>query len=175
MPARYSITPELRMKLKQPLGTLIRGSFVETMRKFKVMADNEKPSIIISVGDTVSKNLVKNHLYPQILIIDNKCMRKSILPTALPAARTIHVENPQGTITDEAIGAIQEAAKSNQRVKIVVHGEEDLLTLIAIEYSPENSLVVYGQPYEGIVVVKTTQDKKEKIAEILKTMEKSEK
>jgi uncharacterized protein (UPF0218 family) len=100
-------------------------------------------------------------------------MRKSILPTALAADRTIYVKNPQGTITDEAIAAIQEAVRDNQRVKMVVDGEEDLLTLIAIIYAPENSFVVYGQPYEGIVIVKTTPDKKAEIAEILKTMEKS--
>lgn len=173
MPIKYNITPELRVKLKQPLGTLIRGSFVETMKKFKVMVDKEKPSTIISVGDTVSKNLVKDHLFPHLLIIDNKCMRKSIQPTALSAERTIYVNNPQGTISDEAIAAIQDAARGNQRVKMVVDGEEDLLTLIAIMYAQENSFVVYGQPYEGIVVVRTTLSKKSEIAEILKTMERS--
>jgi hypothetical protein len=175
MPIKYNITPELRVKLKQPLGTLIRGSFVETMKRFKAMVDNEKPSTIISVGDTVSKNLTKDHLFPHLLIIDNKCMRKSILPTALAADRTIYIRNPQGTITDEAVVAIQEAVRGSHRVKMVVDGEEDLLTLIAIIYAPENSFVVYGQPYEGIVVVKATPDKKAEIAEILKTMEKSSK
>jgi len=175
MPIKYSITPELRVKLKQPLGTLIRGSYAETMKRFRVMVYNGNPSSIISVGDTVSKNLAKSHLLPHLLIIDNKCMRKSILPTPLAADRTIYVKNPQGTITDEAIAAIQDAVRGNQRVKMVVEGEEDLLTLIAIMHAPENSFVVYGQPYEGIVVVKATPDKKAEIAEILKTMEKSSK
>jgi uncharacterized protein (UPF0218 family) len=45
-----------------------------------------------------------------------------------------------------------------------------LLALIAVLYAPEKSLVVYGQPYEGIVVVKVTSEKKAEATEILKAM-----
>jgi len=45
-----------------------------------------------------------------------------------------------------------------------------LLTLIAVLYAPEKSLVVYGQPYEGIVVVEVTSEKQAKAKEILKAM-----
>ena len=175
MAVKYNVTPELRAKLKQPLGKLIRGSFVETMRRFRDMVDKEKPQNIISVGDTVSRNLAKNHFLPRLSIIDNKCMRKRVSPTLLAADKTVYVKNPQGTITEEAIGAIQDALKGNQHVKMIVEGEEDLLTLIAIADAPEDSLVVYGQPYEGIVIVKVTPDKKADAAKILKAMEKSSK
>jgi uncharacterized protein (UPF0218 family) len=37
-------------------------------------------------------------------------------------------------------------------------------------YAPENSLIVYGQPYKGIVVVKVTSEKKAEATEILKAM-----
>jgi len=167
----YSLTPELRVKLKKPLGTLIRGSFADTMKIFKDMAEKEKPAVVISVGDTVSKNLAENSVFPQLLIVDNRVMRKSIQPIPLTAEETIRVKNPPGTITEEAITAIQKALKNNRHVKIVVDGEEDLLTLIAVLYAPENSFVVYGQPYEGVVVVKATPEKKAEIAEILKDME----
>ena len=167
----YNLTLELRRKLKAPLGTLIRGSFIGTMKKFRDMAEKEKPTSIISIGDTVTRNLLKNRVFPQLLIIDNRVMRKSVKPTPLATENTIHVKNPPGTITQEAIAAIQDALKSSHRTKIVVDGEEDLLTLIAISYAPENSFVVYGQPYEGVVVVKVTPQKKSEIAEILKAME----
>jgi hypothetical protein len=167
----YSLTPELRRKLRKPLGILIRGSFSETMRKFKDITEKEKPSRTISVGDTVSKNLVKNHMFPQLSIVDNRAMRKRVHPISLAAENTIYVRNPPGTITEEALLAIQDAFKSNRRVKIVVDGEEDLLALIAVFYAPENSFVVYGQPYEGVVMVKVTLEKKAEVAEILKAME----
>ena len=59
------------------------------------------------------------------------------------------MNNPQGTITKEAVAAIKEAIDKNEHTHIVVDGEEDLLTLIAVLYAPENSFVVYGQPHTG--------------------------
>jgi uncharacterized protein (UPF0218 family) len=102
-------------------------------------------------------------------------MRRSIQPTLLATERIFHVKNPQGTITEEAIAAIQEALQSNQHARIVVEGEEDLLTLIAIMRAPQDSFVLYGQPHEGIVVVKVTEGKKTEVSEILKAMEKCSK
>jgi len=171
MTVSYILTPDLRRKLKEPIGTLIQGSFAETMKRLKDITEREKPPSIISVGDTVSKNLVKNSIFPQLTIIDNIVMRKSILPIPLTAGKTTHVKNPPGTITEEARAAIEEALKSNNRVKIVVDGEEDLLTLAAVLYAPENSFVIYGQPYKGIVVIKATPEKKAEVARILKAME----
>jgi uncharacterized protein (UPF0218 family) len=175
MPIKYNLTPELRIRLKQPLGTLIRGSFTETTKRFSDMVNKEHPSSIIAVGDTVSKNLAKNHILAKLSIIDNKCMRKNVQSTPLATERIFHVKNPQGTITEEAIAAIQEALEGSQHTKIVVEGEEDLLALIAIMNAPQDSFVLYGQPHEGIVVVKVTQAKKTEISELLKAMEKSSK
>ena len=175
MAVKHCLTPELREALKQPLGTLIRGSFVDTMGRLKKMVAQENPAGIISVGDTVSKNLSENGFSARLYIVDNKCMRKSTKPFKLPADRTVYVTNPQGTITEEAEQAIEAALRKSERVKIVVKGEEDLLTLVAIAYASEDSYVIYGQPHEGIVVVKVTADKKKEIASILKSMEKRSK
>ena len=166
----YRLTQEMREKLKKPLGILIRGSFSETIKKFSDIMEKEKSPRIISVGDTVSKTLVTNNIFPQLSIVDNKVMRKSIKPIALGADETVMVGNPAGTITEEALTAIQKALESNSRVKIVVDGEEDLLTLIAVLHAPENSFIVYGQPREGMVVVKATREKKAEVAETLNTM-----
>jgi uncharacterized protein (UPF0218 family) len=175
MAIRYSLTPELRIKLKQPLGTLIRGSFNETMKRFRSLIEKENPSNIISVGDTVSRNLAENHFSLRLSIIDNRCMRKSTKTTVLRGEKTVYAKNPQGTITEEAILAIQDALRCNLHTVMVVDGEEDLLTLVAIVYAPENSFVVYGQPHEGIVAVRVTPEKKGEIEGILKAMEKASK
>jgi len=166
----YTLTPQLRAKLKDPLGMLIRGSYAETMNAFKNIVEKENPTSIISVGDTVSKNLAESSITPNLAIVDNRAMRRNIQPVQLKAEKTAHIRNPAGTITEEAIIAIKEALSDNYYVKLVVDGEEDLLTLIAVSYAPENSFVIYGQPYEGIVVIKVTPEKKEEIAEILKAM-----
>jgi uncharacterized protein (UPF0218 family) len=166
----YSLTPELRAKLKEPFGMMIRGSFFETMSRLEVLIKEEKPPCVISVGDTVSRNLGKIQVLPKISIIDNLAMRKTIQPFSLIAEKTVRVRNPQATITDEAINAIQDSLKCDSSVNIIVDGEEDLLALIAVLYAPENAFVVYGQPYEGIVVVRATATKKEEVAAILKAM-----
>jgi uncharacterized protein (UPF0218 family) len=175
MTVKHYLTPELRARLKKPLGTLIRGSFVDTMKTLKKMVEQENPTNIISVGDTVSNNLAKNGFSLKLSIIDNTCMRKSIQPIKLPADRTAYVVNPKGTISEEAESAIEAALKGNEHVKIVVEGEEDLLTLVAVARAPESSYVIYGQPHEGIVVVKVTPDKKTETATILKSIEKRSK
>jgi len=172
MAVAYILTPELRIGLKKPIGMLIRGSFTETMKRLKDIIEKESPTGIISVGDTVSKNLVGNRIFPQLSIVDNRVMRRHVQPISLTAQRTVYVRNPPGTITEEAIVTIQEVLKNKCQVKIVVDGEEDLLTLIAVLYAPENAFVVYGQPYEGIVVVKVTPEKKVEVARILNSMEK---
>ena len=171
MGTRYVLTPELREELKKPLGTLVRGSFAETMKRLREMVQKDNPPMIVAVGDTVSRNLCEHHFHPKLLIIDNKCMRKNVRPVTLPAEKTVHVQNPQGTLTQEAINATREAIEDKRSVRMVVEGEEDLLTIVALLYAPENSYIVYGQPLEGIVVVKATQNKRTQVAAILKAME----
>ena len=170
MAITYSVTPELRVKLKEPFGMLIRGSFAETMRKLKNIVKREKPPKIISVGDTVSRNLHEHQMNPQLSITDNKRMRRRIKTRTFNGKNVVHVKNPRGTITEEAITAIRETLESDEDVHVIVDGEEDLLALIAVLYAPEKSLVVYGQPYEGIVVVKATSEKKAGAMEILNAM-----
>jgi len=170
MSVTYSITPELRAKLKEPFGVLIRGMFSETMSKLVVLVEREKPPKIVSVGDTVSRNLHASGIKPQLSITDNKSMRKRTRPAAFCAKKVVHVKNPQGTITDEAIAAIREALESDVQTHIIVDGEEDLLTLAVVLQAPKKALVVYGQPYEGIVVVKVTPEKKNEAQEILNAM-----
>jgi hypothetical protein len=176
MAIAYSLTPELRRKLKKPIGTLICGSFRETIERLGVMVKAEKPPCLISVGDTVSTNLAKSQLPPQLMIVDNICMRRKVKePVQLATDKIVNVRNPQATITAEAATAIRDSLKSATRVKIVVDGEEDLLTLIAVLYAPIGSFVVYGQPCEGIVVVKATPEKKAEVTAILAEMDVSSK
>jgi hypothetical protein len=170
---RY-LTPQLRKKLKKPLGTLFRGSLREIITMVKTVVEKEKPAKIVTVGDQVSQDLFNHHFLPDVLIIDNKIMRKEIPPISATADKVINVTNPPGTITNEAWSAIEKAIEMPQRTKIIVDGEEDLLTLVAILTAPENSLVLYGQPHEGVVVVKATAEMKHKIREIVDAMKATE-
>ena len=173
MTVAYSLTPELSMKLKDPFGNLIQGKPEETMGILKEMVKKEKPSKIISVGDIVSQNLHKHNIHPQLTIIDNISLRTQKIPLEKAVQKTICVDNPQGTITQESIFAIKEALESNEHTHIVVKGEEDLLTLIAVLYAAENAFVVYGQPHLGIVVVKVSSERRTQAQEFLNAMKAS--
>jgi hypothetical protein len=166
-----SLPPRLRKKLKKPLGLLFHGSLEETMTAVHAFIEKEKPPKIIAVGDQVSKDLAENSVALDILIVDNRIMRQQIPPIPASADKNVRVKNPPGTITDEAWSAIEKATADSQRTKIVVDGEEDLLALVAIIAAPEDSLVLYGQPHRGIVVVKATAEIKHKVRTIVGAME----
>jgi len=170
MAVAYVITPEMRAKLKEPFGMLIQGSFEETMQTLGNIVEREKPPKIVSVGDTVSRNLHVKKINPQLSITDNKIMRKRVKQQIFTNKSLVHVKNPQGTITEEAIEAVKEAIKSDGYFHILVDGEEDLLALIAIIYAPEKALVIYRQPNEGIVVVEASSEKKAEAIKTLKAM-----
>jgi uncharacterized protein (UPF0218 family) len=169
------LTDELRNELKKPQGMLIEGSIEEIMEKLKELIEKEKPSIIISVGDIVSIHMIEYGIALNILIIDNKTMRKPIQPIIVNADQTLYTKNPAGTITNEAWNTIKRAIKLEGRTKVIVDGEEDLLTVATVLSAPENSLVVYGQPHKGVVAVKVMEETKESMHRIMDTMAKSSK
>jgi uncharacterized protein (UPF0218 family) len=173
MTIAYFLTPELSLKLKEPFGNLIQGTPEETMGNLKEMVEKEKPPRIISVGDIVSQNLHKHNIHPQLTIIDNISLRTQKIPLETVVQKTVFVDNPQGTITQETIFAVKEALESNEHTHIVVRGEEDLVTLIAVLYAPENAFVVYGQPHSGIVVVKVSSERRTRAQEFLNAMKAS--
>jgi uncharacterized protein (UPF0218 family) len=173
MNPEYTLTPRLRVFLKEPFGILITGTAKETMAALKALVEKEKPARLVSVGDVVSQNMHESGLHPQLTVIDHISLRDQAMPKQAPVENTVYVNNPQGTITEEAILAIKAALDSNAHTHIEVKGEEDLLTLIAVLYAPQNSFVVYGQPHLGIVVVKASVEKKDQVKQFLKEMKAS--
>ena len=154
---------------------MIAGPFEKTMKRLKELIQKEKPSMIISVGDIVSRSMIEYGVSMNVLVVDNKVMRKPIQPITVDADQTLYANNPPGAITDEAWAAIRSAVEQEGRTKVIVDGEEDLLALVAVLSAPENALVVYGQPHVGIVVVKVTEETREKMRRIVDAMEESSK
>jgi len=78
--------------------------------------------------------------------------------------------NPPGSITQEAIISIKFALSSSKNFILQVVGEEDLLTLPACYFAPNNSMVCYGQPLEGLVLVKINDSTRRKAKELMKSI-----
>jgi len=165
------LTEEARRELKKPLGLLLLERENKTIEQLKQILKGHKTGKTIVIGDYTAKRILDNGLTADIIVIDNKTMRKNIRPLTTTQEETIRVRNPAGTITEEAGKAVKEAVKSGKRTEILVDGEEDLLTLPAILHSPTGSVVMYGQPQEGLVVVEVTREKKIAIRKIIGKME----
>jgi uncharacterized protein (UPF0218 family) len=171
MKIEYTLTATLRSKLKRPFGNLIEGTVNETMDKLNKLIEKDKPSFIITVGDVVSRNVHLFCVHPQISIIDTFSLRnQKEPPLEVQAQQIVKVKNPPSVITEEAIRSIKKAISEKRHRHIVVDGEEDLLTLIAVLYAPINAFVIYGQPHCGIVVVKVDPGKKGEVKGFLKEM-----
>jgi hypothetical protein len=170
-----SLTVELREELKKPQGLLLEGPYEEIMEKLKQFISEEKPSAVISVGDIVSMHMLQFGVSLDVLIVDNKTMRKAISPIDVTVDRTLHAKNPAGTITEEAWNAIRTAIGSEGRTKVLIEGEEDLLTVVSVLSAPLGALVVYGQPNVGVVVVKVTEDRQENMRRIVDLMKETSK
>jgi len=141
------------------------------MKRLKEVIEKEKPSLVVSVGDVVSRNMIEYDVPLNVLIVDNKVMRKAIQPITVDADQTLYAGNPAGAITDEAWAAIRSAVEQKGQTRVVVDGEEDLLTLAVVLSAPQDSIVIYGQPHQGIVVVKVTEETKERIRQFVDDME----
>ncbi|MCG2783091.1 MAG: DUF359 domain-containing protein [Candidatus Altiarchaeales archaeon] len=152
----------LREKLKEPFGELLVG--LEGVRHNKN---------IICVGDETSKIALEFGLKPKVLVYDGKIKRESV---SIPAiirdfkATEVRITNPAGYITSESFEAIYTGVTGFGRVKIRVDGEEDLLTIAAIDLAPAGSVVLYGQPHEGLVVVKVNEESKKRAKKVLEQM-----
>ena len=157
--------------MKLPLGVLIRDEAVDNL--FKRLRE-DRPKKLISVGDAVSSRLHAAGLKPDLTIIDNKIARVKIKPILAPAKKVYRVKNPPGTLTEESFKAVSEAMKNEESTKIIVDGEEDLITLLAVKEAPLDSIVLYGQPGEGVVLVRVTEEKRREIMRMLSEMERRE-
>ena len=159
---------DLRDQLKKPLGNLISDN---DPNKENIIKKISAESVIITVGDRTTENMLQLGLKPQIQIIDGLEKRSEC---AVPADDTINTKlsckNPPGEITEESIQVIQKAFSTKPPVRITVDGEEDLLVIPVCIFAPENSVVMYGQPNEGLVIVTITPEIRAKVQKMLDVM-----
>ena len=156
-------------RLRQPLGHLISGEPNKTMPQLKSLSKKIHPVKVTAVGDIVSRETLRAGIPVNLRIIDHISMRRPSASFEIKAAKSYRVKNPAGVITQEAWDTIKLAMKDSDAL-IIVEGEEDLLTLPCIVESPDNSLVLYGQPSQGLVVVETNLDSKNSAGHILSRM-----
>jgi uncharacterized protein (UPF0218 family) len=163
------LTENLRKQLKIPLGDLIKE---EDVNKENILSKIGSVSIVITVGDKTTENIIHLGITPQIQVIDGLEKRNQ---RNIPIDETIRTElnckNPSGEITEESIQIIRKAFSCEHPVRIIVKGEEDLLVIPVCIFAPENSIIMYGQPNEGLVLVHVTPEMRAKVQKILDSMD----
>ena len=147
-----------REEFKEPKGKLFRNS--DLAFDYVNSIDYEE---IITVGDMVSATFIEAGFEPDVAIVDFNVERKLVSDDLAKTIKgysvpEVKVENPAGVLTEDLWRTIKEAETP---VKIIVSGEEDLATLPATLFAPLGSVVIYGQPGEGLVVIEVTESKKD--------------
>lgn len=158
----------LREQLKIPLGELL---LEETTTKENIQKHLSENSYIITVGDRTTEKMIEYGLIPSLQIIDGIEKREKRKPIVLENTTELTVDNPPAEITTSSIDLIKDALKMKSPVRILVSGEEDLLVLPVCIHAPDNAIVLYGQPNEGLVIVKITPEIRNKTQRLLDLME----
>lgn len=162
------LTPELRKELKKPLGKVIDEDGLRDLDESKV----------ISVGDVVTLKLLELGKVPWISVVDFRIKRKALDEEVRKKlkyrASVLKTFNPPGFITQELMNSFEKALNKEGKIRIEVFGEEDLSALVAMLLAPPGSVVLYGQPDEGIVRVDVDEKVREMAKEIMGRMEEIE-
>lgn len=150
--------------LKQPFGTLVPDKEV-TKQKMASMLKGAKK--IIAVGDATTERLIGFGIMPDVAVIDGRERRSKRAYPANYRAEELLCRNPAGTISKEAVRALQDALRAATPARVLVEGEEDMLALPAFAMAPEGSAILYGQPLEGLVVVRITRAKQRQAKDLM--------
>jgi uncharacterized protein (UPF0218 family) len=151
------IPPGIKRQLKKPLGRLHTGLVgLKTLSRHR----------IISIGDVCTLALLDIGIRPHLAVFDHRFMRRKLGPKGIRTLskhfkRPKRYKNPPGTLSEAVVkDAKQLIAKGGA---VLIDGEEDLTALAFIRSATAKDLVLYGQPHEGIVLVRPDKKIKRRI------------
>jgi GTP-dependent dephospho-CoA kinase len=131
--------------------------------------------VLATVGDATTARLLLFKIIPDVSVVDGKERRiksskfKIVLGGDKDSKNLsfVRCSNKPGSVSRRAIATIRDALKMPFPVRIVVSGEEDLLALPLFVMVPNGSVVLYGQPLEGMVIVRIDEKIRWKARDLL--------
>jgi GTP-dependent dephospho-CoA kinase len=175
------LNDELISILKKPLGDFIPDNEVT---KQKILTYVKEASLVAAVGDATTSRLLSFDIVPEISVLDGRERRSKVeysypskidWPVDEQSIATIYelrCTNPPSTISKNAFSVLNFAMEGKRfPVRILVEGEEDLLTLPIVSMSPDGAIVLYGQPLEGIVIVRVTETIRKKTKSLMDSID----
>ena len=157
---------DMRGLLKEEPGPVLTGE--------ELLDEIRDAKFLVAVGDFCTMDLIRRGRPPDVAIVDFKTKREEkvryadVLESFGEVVR--EVRNPPAMISLEAWIAISEAFKLKKRVRLDIKGEEDLLSLVCVALAQLGSVVLYGMPGKGAVVVHVDDREKRKMRGIFKRM-----
>ena len=157
----------LREQLKTPLGLLLPIGQDNKDNVQKYISDD---SYVITVGDRTTEKMIDYEIIPSLQIIDGFEKRQKREFPKLGNESELTIDNPAAEITLQSIEIIKKAFEMTPPIRLTVNGEEDLLVLPVCIHAPKNSVVLYGQPNKGLVLVEITTEIRNKAQTLLDMM-----
>ncbi len=149
--------------LKEPFGTLVKDNEVSIELLTEILKNAPK---VIAVGDTTTEKLVGFGFVPDISVTD--CKEKRVIKTSkfeYPVDKTIHLQNKPGELSEQVVLEVRKLIMANAydiKIRMLIDGEEDLVALPFLMYSSNDWVICYGQPNEGLVIVRVSEESKKK-------------
>lgn len=156
-----SLPEILRSELQKPFG--------EVLDSVPSDLDGAK---IVTIGDITTQKFNEKKVGQFLSIIDYQVKREKKFDEISQLGFEKDVEiykvvNYAGGITTELFEVIRRSFVSKKRQVVLVDGEEDLAFIPVMLVSPLGFRIFYGQPNEGLVEVKVTEENKEKVYSLL--------
>lgn len=158
------LSPDQLKQFKKPFGILIPDSHINKDTISLVLKD---AAMVIAVGDRTTERLEEFGIIPDIAVVDGQEKRFRRDFAGKYDADKVRCKNPAGSITKEAIEVLEKCIAAKKPVRVLVDGEEDLLALPLFIMAPDGSVVLYGQPNEGMVAVKIDEAKRKESKDLM--------
>jgi len=165
---------EMREELKRPFGKLLRNDEID---RATIEGELIGGPLVITCGDESTLKIHQLGIKINIAIIDYKTKREEIKDREELmniGIRSVKVENPAGSITEELEEILKIEIGSQDMegtTMVIVEGEEDMAFIPSVLYSPDGSVIMYGQPDEGLVVAVVDDTLRAEIQDIYDRME----
>ncbi len=164
----------MRAELKRPMGRLVPDASVTRAELLRGLPGAAPP--VVTVGDATSERASALGIAPVLEVVDGiegrlRRAGRGRPPAASGARRLARCENRAGGICTECADLVRRLLAPPLRPsRIEVDGEEDLLVVPACIHAPDGAAVMYGQPGEGIVVVRAGPDARHRAKSVLERM-----
>lgn len=170
--SEIDFSEDMKERLRKPIGELVTGRDPDEVTfTLKKLIEEANPPLVVAVGDYVSSKLRQHDVRVDIFVIDGKIERVE-KPADLLHIKGVHIVeavNEAGTISPSSAEKLHELMHSFEVWPAIlkIDGEEDLIGLAAILSAPDNTVIVYGQPKKGAVLVRVSEAIREEMVEII--------